>query len=202
MKHITVHKDIEIISRGLIVLFPEPVNPKAIAVMRQKGIILDNRTSVALTEEDIPEGAILYPSRKDDTDMMLAVKKALAIGAKEIWMFGGLGGRLDHSYANIQTLAYLLEYGVSGVLMDENHRVSMIADGQREKMSLAYHYLSVFAYGGVCTGVNITGAEYLLEDATLTPSFPLGCSNRHAPGEQMEVSVEHGTLLLIQTKLN
>ena len=40
MKHITVHKDIEIISRGLIVLFPEPVNPKAIAVMRQKGIIL------------------------------------------------------------------------------------------------------------------------------------------------------------------
>ena len=45
MKHITVHKDIEIISRGLIVLFPEPVNPKAIAVMRQKGIILDNRTS-------------------------------------------------------------------------------------------------------------------------------------------------------------
>ncbi len=156
----------------------------------------------SLREEDIPEGAILYPSRKDDTDMMLAVKKALAIGAKEIWMFGGLGGRLDHSYANIQTLAYLLEYGVSGVLMDENHRVSMIADGQREKMSLAYHYLSVFAYGGVCTGVNITGAEYLLEDATLTPSFPLGCSNRHAPGEQMEVSVEHGTLLLIQTKLN
>ena len=156
----------------------------------------------SLREEDIPEGAILYPSRKDDTDMMLAVKKALAIGAKEIWMFGGLGGRLDHSYANIQTLAYLLEYGVSGVLMDENHRVSMIADGQREKMSLAYHYLSVFAYGGVCIGVNITGAEYLLEDATLMPSFPLGCSNRHAPGKQMEVSVEHGTLLLIQTKLN
>lgn len=156
----------------------------------------------SLREEDIPEGAILYPSRKDDTDMMLAVKKALAIGAKEIWMFGGLGGRLDHSYANIQTLAYLLEYGVSGVLMDENHRVSMIADGQREKMSLAYHYLSVFAYGGACIGVNITGAEYLLEDATLTPFFPLGCSNRHAPGKQMEVSVEHGTLLLIQTKLN
>lgn len=51
-------------------------------------------------------------------------------------MFGGLGGRLDHSYANIQALAYLLEYGVSGVLMDENHRVSRIADGQREKMSL------------------------------------------------------------------
>ena len=34
MKHITAHKDIEIISRGLIVLFPEPVNPKANADMR------------------------------------------------------------------------------------------------------------------------------------------------------------------------
>ena len=71
MKHITVHKDIEIISRGLIVLFPEPVNPKAIAVMRQKGIILDNRTSVALTEEDIPEGTLILAIGNKEKEMVI-----------------------------------------------------------------------------------------------------------------------------------
>ena len=71
MKYITVHKDIEIISRGLIVLFPEPVNPKAIAVMRQKGIILDNRTSVALTEEDIPEGTLILAIGNKEKEMVI-----------------------------------------------------------------------------------------------------------------------------------
>lgn len=71
MKYITVHKDIEIISRGLIVLFPEPVNPKAIAVMRQKGIILDNRTSVSLTEEDIPEGTLILAIGNKEKEMVI-----------------------------------------------------------------------------------------------------------------------------------
>ena len=71
MKHITAHKDIEIISRGLIVLFPEPVNPKAIAVMRQKGIILDNRTSVALTEEDISEDTLLLAIGNKEKEMII-----------------------------------------------------------------------------------------------------------------------------------
>ena len=52
-----------------------------------------------------------------------------------------------------------------------------------------------------CEGVTITGAEYLLENASLEPSFPLGVSNRHAPGQQMKVSVKTGTLLLIQSRL-
>ena len=154
----------------------------------------------SLREEDLPEGAILYPSQKDDTDMMLAVKKAMALGVRKVLLLGGLGGRLDHTYANIQTLAYLLEHGVSGALADENHLVTML-DGGSALLSPDYRYLSVFAYSGVCEGVTITGAEYPLENAVLAPSFPLGVSNRHAPGGRMKVSVANGTLLLIQTKL-
>lgn len=155
----------------------------------------------SLRQEDLPEGAILYPSRKDDTDMMLAVKKALALGAEHVLLLGGLGGRLDHTYANIQTLAYLLEHGITGVLADENHLVTMVDGPGSAVMSAGYRYLSVFAYSGVCEGVTITGAEYLLENASLEPSFPLGVSNRHAPGQQMKVSVKTGTLLLIQSRL-
>ncbi len=82
-------------------------------------IIIGDMDSVQ--DREIPEGAILYPTRKDDTDMMLAVKKGMALGADEIFLFGGMGGRFDHTYANIQTLAYLAEHGVRGWLLDENH---------------------------------------------------------------------------------
>lgn len=162
-------------------------------------IIIGDMDSVR--REDVPPGAILYPSHKDDTDMMLAVKKGLALGAEEFFIFGGLGGRLDHTYANIQTLAYLAEHGVPGWLLDRNHRVCLLEKGELT-LSPEYRYLSVFAYGGVCSGVSITGAEYPLEDAVLEPSFPLGVSNRHAPGQLMRVSVSEGTLLIIQTKLS
>ena len=133
--------------------------------------------------------------------MMLAVKKALALGAEHVLLLGGLGGRLDHTYANIQTLAYLLEHGITGVLADENHLVTMVDGPGSAVMSAGYRYLSVFAYSVVCEGVTITGAEYLLENASWEPSFPLGVSNRHAPGQQMKVSVKTGTLLLIQSRL-
>ncbi|MGI5893643.1 MAG: thiamine diphosphokinase [Candidatus Merdivicinus sp.] len=161
-------------------------------------VIIGDMDSVQ--EEDVPTGAILYPSRKDDTDMMLAVKKGLALGAREFYLFGGMGGRFDHTYANIQTLAYLTEYNAHGWLMDENHRICILQD---DAMTLSpdYRYLSVFAYGGSCSGVTITGAGYNLENAVLTPSFPLGVSNYHAPGETMRVSVQNGSLLIIQTKL-
>ena len=161
-------------------------------------VIIGDMDSVE--SRDIPEGTILYPSRKDDTDMMLAVKRGLASGADEFFLFGGLGGRLDHSYANIQTLAYLAEHNALGWLLDENHRISMVEKGE-QLLFPDYRYLSIFAYGGVCEGVTITGAEYPLENAVLEPSFPLGVSNRHAEGGRMKVSVEKGMLLIIQTKL-
>lgn len=152
-------------------------------------------------EADVPPGTILFPARKDDTDMMLAIKKGLAMGADEFFLFGGMGGRFDHTYANIQSLAYLLQFGRRGWLLDENHKICMLAEGSLT-LSPEYRYLSVFAYGGTCSGITITGAEYNLENAILEPDFPLGVSNRHAAGETMQVSVQNGTLLIIQTKIS
>ena len=49
------------------------------------------------------------PVEKDDTDSMIAIKKALELGFGQIFLFGALGGRrLDHTLANIQALAEAL----------------------------------------------------------------------------------------------
>ncbi|MDR1193837.1 MAG: thiamine diphosphokinase [Peptococcaceae bacterium] len=47
---------------------------------------------------------IRVPAAKDDTDGSLALKAALRAGYGDIRIWGGLGGRPDHSYANIQLL--------------------------------------------------------------------------------------------------
>ena len=52
----------------------------------------------------VPEGdnILRHPVEKDDTDMLLAVRTGLDRGYRVFVLYGGLGGRLDHTYANLQ----------------------------------------------------------------------------------------------------
>ncbi len=50
---------VEILSRGLVVLFPEPVNQKAEAVMIRNGIRLDGHMSRRLAREDMGDGCLV-----------------------------------------------------------------------------------------------------------------------------------------------
>ncbi len=65
----------------------------------------------SLTEAELAAlaagGAMLerHPRRKDETDLELALRRALADGATDIVVLGGLGGRLDHTLANAMLLA-------------------------------------------------------------------------------------------------
>lgn len=50
---------VEILTRGLVVLFPEPLNQKAEAVMISNGINMEGFMSVQLTEEDFTEDTLV-----------------------------------------------------------------------------------------------------------------------------------------------
>ncbi len=56
--------------------------------------------------------------------------------------------------------------------------------------------LSVFALSGKCEGVFIRGAKYNIEDATLTPNYPLGMGNDFVH-DTAEIGTKTGTLLVI-----
>lgn len=59
--------------------------------------------------ESPPENCSLLrlPVEKDDTDTLAAVKYGLEKGAEVFHIFGGTGGRFDHTVANMQSLVYL-----------------------------------------------------------------------------------------------
>ncbi len=145
------------------------------------------------------EKVVAYPSKKDDTDMMLAVKFGLEKGYKSFVLLGGIGGRLDHTIANIQTLAYLSEHGAKGVLKSEARDIYLLKETELRFPAETKGILSVFSYGTVAEGVTICGAEYETDNIVLEDAFPLGVSNAFC-GKDVSICVQKGRLLIVHEK--
>jgi thiamine pyrophosphokinase len=139
---------------------------------------------------------VRHPVEKDDTDMLLAVREGLRRGFRTFLLYGGLGGRLDHTLANVQTLAFLAEHGARGLLIGEGTAVALLENGTMRFPAQAQGTVSVFCFGDKAEGVTETGLHYPLENACLTNAFPLGVSNAFC-GRESAVSVQKGKLLLL-----
>ena len=150
----------------------------------------------------VPEDSTVFPVEKDDTDAMLAVRLGLERGCRWFELYGALDGpRLDHTVANFQTLGYLCDHGAYGYLAGTRYIVTALRDGALRFPAGCTGTLSVFCLSGEARGVDISGLYYPLENGTLTPFFPLGVSN-HFTGEEAEISVKNGTLLVLWDKEN
>ena len=141
---------------------------------------------------------LLTPAEKDDTDMMTAVKEGLSLGFKEFIIDGGLGGRLDHSYANFQLLAYLTQRESRGYLLGDAMTITAISNESISFVPSAAGFVSIFCAGSIADGVSIKGLKYPLENAALTCNYPLGVSNEFT-GASATVAVNNGILLIMWT---
>ena len=150
----------------------------------------------------VPERAKIFPVEKDDTDAMLAVRQGLSMGYKQFLLYGALdGSRLDHTVANFQTLQFLADRGAKGYLIGRDHVVTVVKNGSVCFSPNAKGILSVFCLGADARGVTLRGLKYPLDNATLSPGFPLGVSNRFT-GQKAGVCVSEGSLLLIYGREN
>ncbi len=155
-------------------------------------LIMGDFDSAPMPQAEVP--VLTHPAEKDDTDSMLAVKHGLGLGYSEFVLLGGLGGRLDHTLANIQTLHYIARAGGRGTLYGGDTTLTTVREGSLT-LRRSPHIVSVFALDGPCYGVTERGLYYLLEEATVTGSFPIGVSNLFAE-ETATISVREGTLLV------
>ena len=146
--------------------------------------------------EDTEAFVVKLKRDKDDTDMLAAVKTGLRRGCDTFVIYGGTGGRLDHTVANFGVLAYLNAFGAQGYLIDEHSVATAITDGKFSPPAGAVGTVSVFAFGGNAEGVTLKGLKFPLENYELTPEFPIGVSNETTDGKRAEISVKHGTLLI------
>lgn len=147
-------------------------------------LALNERVDIVLGDFDsytseLPEKIekIQVPAEKDFTDTQLAVKEALARGATEIVIIGGLGGRLDHTLSNISVLAELWKLNVHAVITDGVNRIRYINSSSTLIAKSGYKYVSVIAISEKLKGVDIEGCKYPLKNAVLQRSNQYAVSN-------------------------
>lgn len=139
---------------------------------------------------------VVYPSHKDDTDCMLALREGIARNASDFLLLGCTGGRLDHTLAAIQSLGWLQEHGARGRILDDSHLLTLLGDGDSLEVAHGCQYISLLSLSDSCEGVSISGVEYPLHNHTLTGSFPLGISNKIVE-HCCQVTLGCGRLLVI-----
>lgn len=144
---------------------------------------------------DHPNVIALKPE-KDETDTWEAVHQGIKKGYSEFHIFCALGGRTDHSIANIQLLEYLARNGMKGFLYGKNEKVTCIRSGEIVLPAKDGGYISVFSLSEKSEGVTIEGLKYELKDGELTNAFPLGVSNEFT-GQPARIRVRNGSLLVI-----
>lgn len=150
----------------------------------------------SLDESPTGDNVLTFPREKDDTDTMLAIKEALRRGYEKIYISGAVGGRLDHTVANIQSLIFAVKLGAEAYLCGGEETVTVINSGSirfREKKS---GRISVFCLGDSASEVSISGLKYQTVGASLSNMFPIGVSNEFI-GEAASISLSSGILGII-----
>lgn len=145
-----------------------------------------------------PNTKVLSPE-KDDTDMLAAVREGIKAGYSNFHIYCGMGGRVDHTIANLQVLAYLSQNGMQGFLFGKDSVITAITNRKISFDKIPSGYISVFSYTEKSEGVYLHGLKYELQNATLTNTFPLGVSNEFT-GKESCISVGSGTLLIVFSK--
>lgn len=139
---------------------------------------------------------VRHPRQKDETDAELAVYEALALHPAEIWIWGAMGKRLDHTLANLSLLSIGIQKGAFVKLIDPWCEVFMI-NRPFEITGKKGQTVSLFPVGQKAQGVSLKGFEYPLSDALMEIGHPYGVSNRLA-GRKGIIEVASGILLVIR----
>lgn len=142
------------------------------------------------------ENVVRLNVRKDDTDVGHALAIALERGCTEFHVFGALGGKLDHTIANVQLAANLAAQGASCTFYGDCERFTVLQNNSITFGASHCGRISVFSLLPESRGVSIRGLSYCCENVTLTNTFPLGVSNEFV-GANAEISVSDGRLLVM-----
>lgn len=156
-------------------------------------LIIGDFDSAPVPEDDVPVER--HPARKDDTDTMLAVRKALSLGGYDIVIACAFGGRLDHTLANIQAGIYAAERGGTARLRGTGTEAVVFRNGVFTFPRREHWSLSVFSLSRRSV-VSISGAVYNGDRLQLSSDFPLGISNGWAE-DKITVTGHEGLIMVM-----
>jgi len=138
---------------------------------------------------------IQYPADKDFTDTELALNYAIELKPKAVYIWGALGGRLDHTLANVFLLRKGKDASIKTYLIDE-YCEAFVIDQEVAFNGAEGQTVSIIALAEKVEGITLKGFIYEIKDAALTMGESLGISNIINEACAI-ISIRSGSLLVI-----
>jgi thiamine pyrophosphokinase len=139
---------------------------------------------------------IKHSTNKDFTDTELALDYALSLKPAKILIWCALGGRIDHTLANVFLLLKGQEKGIETFLIDE-YCETFILDKETSFINEEGKTISLLALTPDVAGITLSGFLYPMEKGTLRMGESRGISNiinnAHAC-----IKVKKGKLIVIK----
>lgn len=141
-----------------------------------------------------------FPQRKNETDTQLCVHLAKHLMVSEIHLIGALGGRIDHTVANINLMYYIKELGMSPLIKGKDEEIYIIENEKIRLNAKKGNTISILPIKGDVSGVTLENLEYPLENADIKFGNPIGLSNV-MENDYFSVKVDKGSLIIIINKI-
>jgi thiamine pyrophosphokinase len=143
-------------------------------------------------------GIELYPRDKNETDLELALQRAIALAPAAILIVGALGGRLDQTIANLAVLSGA-RHQPSDIRLDDGVEEVLFCRDQVEVLGRSGDILSLIPWSGAVQGVQTQGLRWSLDRETLYPEKTRGVSNEML-GDSASISIGSGLLLIVHRR--
>lgn len=139
-----------------------------------------------------------YDTKKDQTDLELAINFAISLEISEIIIFGAIGSRIDHTITNVNLLVKAVNSNVKAIIKDENNEIILI-NNYGEIRGEEGDIVSLIPLSTEVNGISTKGLEYCLNNASMYIGNSLGVSNVMV-SEVAEIFVKEGYLIVMKSR--
>jgi len=141
---------------------------------------------------------LVFPAKKNETDLALAIAHAITKHPSEIHIYGSLGTRLDHSLVSIQMLEALSKQGIRAAIYDAKNMITVV-DSQLSILKHSnFRYFSILPVTTTAT-ISITGCLYPVKKTVVSRGESIGISNEII-GEKADITVHSGIIYIIRSR--
>jgi len=140
-----------------------------------------------------------FPTKKDETDTELSIWLANRLNAKKIDLIGALGGRIDHTIANINLMYYIKNLDINPIIQTSEEDIFLVSNETSVIRGDKGDTLSIIPIKDDANGVTLKDLEYPLDNYKINYGSPIGMSNIMKKDE-CEIAVKEGNLIVIRNK--
>lgn len=138
-----------------------------------------------------------FPTKKDETDTELCINFSCELKAKEIDLIAALGGRIDHTIANVNLLYYIRKKGIITKIISEKEEIYIAIDEEVTIDGNIGDVISILPIKNDIKGITLKNLEYQLENYNIEFSKPLGISNVMT-NKNCNIKVNEGSVIIIK----